>query len=70
MRVDMFRPLCLPDDDDLTLDLVEERTGTVVGWGLDTVYYRDWSESGGCEIVQGEIDKSSLPTKLKYIDLK
>ena len=66
MRVHMFRPLCLPDDDDLTLDLVEERTGTVVGWGLDTVYYRD----NDCDIIEGETDNSSLPTTLKKINLK
>ena len=66
MRVDMFRPLCLPDDDDLTLDLVKERTGTVVGWGLDTVYYRD----NDCDIIEGETDNSNLPATLKKIDLK
>ena len=62
----MFRPLCLPDDDDLTLDLSAERTGTVVGWGLDTVFYKETR----CDFVKGETDSSSLPTKLKKIELE
>ena len=66
MRVVMFRPLCLPDDDDLTLDLSAERTGTVVGWGLDTVFYKETR----CDFVKGETDSSSLPTKLKKIELE
>ena len=66
MRVDMFRPLCLPDDDDLTLDLVEERTGTVVGWGLDTVFYKETR----CDFIKGESDSSSRVTKLNKIELK
>ena len=65
MRVS-FRPLCLPDEDDLTLDLVEERIGTAVGWGVDKVYYKD----AKCEIIEGEADESSMPTTLKKIDLK
>ena len=67
MRVVMCRPLCLPDDDDLTLDLPAERTGTAVGWGLDTVFYKDTS----CDYVKGLVsDSYSLPTKLKKIELK
>ena len=66
MRDVMFRPLCLPDDDDLTLDLSAERTGTTVGWGLDTVFYRDTM----CDYVKGVSDPSSLQPKLKKIDLK
>ena len=62
----MFRPLCLPDEDDLTLDLPAERTGTAVGWGLDTVFYKDTS----CDYVIGETRSYSLPTKLKKIELK
>ena len=66
MKVVMFRPLCLPDEDDLTLDLPAERTGTAVGWGLDTVFYKHTI----CDYVKGETDSSSLPTKLKKIELK
>ena len=66
MRVVMSRPLCLPDDDDLTLDLAAERTGTAVGWGLDSVFYRDTA----CDYVKGESHSSSLSTKLKKIELK
>ena len=64
----MFRPLCLPDDDDLTLDLsAVERTGTAVGWGLDIVFYKHTA----CDYVKGLVsDSSSLPTKLKKIELK
>ena len=62
----MFRPLCLPDENDLTLDLPAERTGTAVGWGLDTVLYRKTS----CDYFKGESDSSTLPTKLKKIELK
>ena len=62
----MFRPLCLPDEDDLTLDLPAERTGTAVGWGLDTVFYKETS----CDYVKGESDSSSRVTKLKKIELK
>ena len=64
---DLFRPLCLPDDDDLTLDLsAVERTGTAVGWGLDTVFYKETR----CDYIKGETDSSSLPTKLKKIELE
>ena len=67
MRVVMFRPLCLPDDDDLTLDLpAMKRTGTAVGWGLDTVFYKHTA----CNYVKGVSDFNSLPNKLKKIDLK
>ena len=66
MRVVMFRPLCLPDEDDLTLDLPAERTGTAVGWGLDTVFYKPTT----CDYVKGEIYSNSLPTKLKKIELE
>ena len=66
MRVVMFRPLCLPDEDDLTLDLSAERTGTAVGWGLDTVFH----EHTGCDYVRGVAVSNSLPTKLKKIKLK
>ena len=66
MRVVMFRPLCLPDDDDLTLDLPTERTGTAVGWGLDSVFYRDTT----CEYIEGLSNSNSLPTKLKKIELE
>ena len=66
MRVVMFRPLCLPDDDDLTLDLPTERTGTTVGWGLDIVFYKETR----CDYVKGESDSSRLPTKLNKIELE
>ena len=66
MRVVMFRPLCLPDDEDLTLDLPAERTGTTVGWGLDIVFYKDTR----CDFVKGEPDFSHRPTKLKKIELE
>ena len=66
MRDVMFRPLCLPDEDDLTLDLPAERTGTAVGWGMDTVFYRETA----CDYVQGVSDPNSLQTKLKKIELK
>ena len=36
----MFRPACLPDLDDLALDF-SNRTGTLVGWGVQDVTYRD-----------------------------
>ena len=62
----MFRPLCLPDDDDLTLDLPAERTGTAVGWGQDTVFYQHTA----CDYVRGESHSGSLQTKLKRIKLK
>ena len=62
----MFRPLCLPDDDDLTLDLPTERTGTTVGWGLDIVFYKETR----CDYVIGESDSSRLPTKLNKIELE
>ena len=62
----MFRPLCLPDEYDLNLDLPVERTGTVVGWGLDTVFYKETR----CDYVKGESDSSSLPTTLKKAELK
>ena len=65
MRV-MFRPLCLPDDDDLTLDLPAKRTGTAVGWGLTTVFYKNTA----CDYVKGDSNPNSLPTKLKKIELK
>ena len=66
MRVVIFRPLCLPDDDDLTLDLPAERTGTAVGWGLTAVFYRDTT----CDYIEGVSDSNSLPTTLKKIELK
>ena len=66
MRVVIFRPLCLPDDDDLTLDLPAERTGTTVGWGLDIVFYKETR----CDYVKGESDSSRLPTKLNKIELE
>ena len=62
----MFRPLCLPDEDDLTVDLPAERTGTAVGWGLDTVFYKETR----CDYVKGETDSNSLSSKLKKIELK
>ena len=65
-RLGHIRPLCLPDHDDLTLDLPAERTGIAVGWGLDTVFYRDTA----CNYVKGVSDTDSLQTKLKKIDLK
>ena len=65
MRV-VFRPLCLPDEDDLTVDLPAERTGTVVGWGMDTVFYKETK----CGFTEGVIDTSSPPSKLKKIELK
>ena len=59
--------MCLPDDDDLTVDLpAENRTGTVVGWGFDTVFYKETQ----CGYKEGLFDTSSLPSKLKEIDLK
>ena len=67
MRLVMFRPLCLPDEDDLTLDLPAERTGTAVGWGLNTVFYKETR----CDFVKGLVSHSySLPTKLKKIELE
>ena len=66
MRVVMFRPLCLPDDDDLTLDLPTERTGTTVGWGLDIVFYKKTR----CDYIKGESDSSRHPTKLNKIELE
>ena len=65
-RLRHIRPLCLPDDDDLTLDLPAERTGMAVGWGLDTAFYRDTM----CDYVKGVSDPNSLQTKLKKIELK
>ena len=65
-RLGHIRPLCLPDSDDLTLDLPAERTGTAVGWGLDIVFYKETR----CDVVKGESDSSKLPTKLKKIELK
>ena len=62
----MFRPLCLPDEDDLTLDLPAERTGTALGWGLDTVFYKETR----CDYVKGETNSYSLPTKLNKIELE
>ena len=62
----MLRPLCLPDDDDLTLDLPEEGRGMAVGWGLDTAFYRDTT----CNYVKGVSDPNSLSTTLKKIELK
>ena len=62
----MSRPLCLPEEDDLTLNLPAERTGTAVGWGVDTVFY----EHTACDYVKGESDPGSLPTNLKKIKLK
>ena len=63
----MFRPLCLPDDDDLTLDLPAERNGIAVGWGFDTIDYRNTT----CDYIEG-VPKStnSFPTKLKKIELE
>ena len=66
MRVVMFRPLCLPDDDDLPLDLPTERTGTTVGWGLDIVFYKETE----CDYIKGKSDPSRLPTKPKKIELE
>ena len=66
MRVVMFRPLCLPDEDDLTVDLPAERNGTAVGWGLDTVSHEDI----GCDYIKGDPNFDSSPTKLKKIKLK
>ena len=66
MRVVMSRPLCLPDDDDLTLELPAERTGTAVGWGVDTVFY----EHTACDYVKGMSDPNSIQAKLKKIELK
>ena len=60
----MFRPACLPDEDDLTLDF-SNRTGTLVGWGAQTVTYRDTK----CDYTRG-IPDYSLSTKQKKIDLK
>ena len=65
MRI-MFRPLCLPDEDDLTLDLPAERTGTALGLGLETVLY----EHTSCDYVQGVSVDNSFPSKLKKIKLK
>ena len=66
MRV-VFRPLCLPDDDDLTVDLPAERNGIAVGWGFDTVIYPNTT----CDYIKGVPDsKSSPPTKLKKIELE
>ena len=48
------------------MDLQAERTGTAVGWGLDTVFYRDTM----CDYVKGVSDRNSLQPKLKKIDLK
>ena len=61
-----FRPLCLPDDDDLALDLPAERTGTAVGWGLTSVSHEDI----GCDYIRGNPNVDSSPTKLKKIKLK
>ena len=63
---DMFRPLCLPDSDDLTLDLAAERIGTAVGWGLTNVFHKHTM----CDYREGVSDPNSLPSKLKKIELK
>ena len=64
----MCRPLCLPDDDDLTVDLPAERIGTAMGWGLQKI---ERYKNTGCNFVQGVVsDTDSLPSKLKKIELK
>ena len=65
-RLGHIRPLCLPDSDDLTLNLPAERTGTAVGWGVEAVFYKHTA----CDYVRGESDLGSLQNKLKKINLK
>ena len=39
-RFPHIRPVCLPSTEDLTLDLTN-KTGTAIGWGLDSVIYQE-----------------------------
>ena len=59
------RPICLPDEEDLALDLTRQ-TGTAVGWGLQAVLY----EPTTCDYVQGVADPASQSTKPKKLHLE
>ena len=58
-----FRPICLADAEDLSLDL-NERTGVVAGWGATEVSYIDTL----CGYKRGKTKPNSLSNKLKKLE--
>ena len=58
-----IRPVCLPDTEDLQLDLTE-RDGVVAGWGVTEVDYvtRD------CDYTRGDVVQGSSSDVLKKIE--
>ena len=65
---DVFRPICLPEAEDETLELAGlDKTGITVGWGITKVLRY---ESTQCDYVKGIYNISALSHKLKKINLK
>ena len=58
-----FRPICLADAEDLSLELTE-RTGVVAGWGATEVSYIDTL----CGFTEGINIPTSLANKLKKLE--
>ena len=61
----MFRPICLPSDDDLKLELTD-KPATAIGWGLDSDIYEETT----CGYAKGLPDYENPPSQLKKIKLK
>ena len=66
-RFPHIRPVCLPSTEDLTLDLTN-KTGTAIGWGLDSVIYQETT----CDYTMGVPvqENKALPSQLKKIKLR
>ena len=62
-----LRPVCLPDDEDIEMDLTN-KFGIATGWGA-TALQRYRSDSR-CDYHFGIQDPSHRPTKLKKLNLK
>ena len=58
-----IRPVCLPDTEDLQLDLTE-RDGVVAGWGVTEVDY----VATDCDYTRGEYVTGSSSDVLKKIE--
>ena len=58
-----FRPICLGDEEDLSLNLTE-RTGVVAGWGATEVSYSDTL----CGYIKGVTDPDSGTNVLKKVE--
>ena len=61
----MFRPICLPSDDDLDIELTD-KIATAIGWGRDSVIYKETT----CGYTEGVPLNKDPPSQLKKITLK